>query len=127
MNRVLHKYKHKNKQKHMNITQIIASQFIALVSLTTLAGVLIHDVNIDKAFKTATYKQSAKDVHTTDTSAHMRPGTTPHTHAEHLKVGNDRVDQAKALPRRDRKKVVQQVIRGHHGDGICMPLAGEWV
>ena len=110
----------------MNMFQIVITQLIALLSLLIASGVLIHDTNLDKAFSSAAHQTVAKDM--TDTNANLRPGGQPHTHAEHLNV-KDRGDNAKVVPRRRDKKHIapKRVVRGYHGNGICMPLAGEWV
>ena len=110
----------------MNTFNIIVSQMIAILSLVTASGVLIHDTNIDKAFASAVYKPVNKEMNT-DTNAAMRAGSNPHTHAEHMSVRHQG-DAAKALPReRDRKRLaIKRVAQGYHGNGICMPLAGEW-
>ncbi|OYX42846.1 hypothetical protein B7Y94_02780 [Candidatus Saccharibacteria bacterium 32-49-12] len=111
----------------MNLFQLFIAQLIALLSLVTATGVLIHDTNLDKALTSSVKKAAYGDM--TDTNANMRAGSQPHTHVEHLAV-KDRADAHKALPRkRDRKRaaVTKRVAQGYHGNGVCMPLAGEWV
>ncbi len=112
----------------MNSINIIFTQLIALLSLVTASGVLIHDTNLDKAFASALHKPISKDMNT-DTNANFRAGSQPHTHAEHLSVAKNRGDSAKVLPRdRDRKRTeIKRASRGYHGNNYCMPLAGEWV
>lgn len=112
----------------MNTVNIIFTQLIALLSLVTASGVLIHDTNLDKAFASAFHRPISKDMNT-DTNANLRAGSQPHTHAEHLAVAKSRGDSAKVLPRdRDRKRTeIKRASRGYHGNGYCMPLAGEWI
>lgn len=111
----------------MTLAQQIFSQFVVLVSLFTLSGVLLHDTHLDKAFVSASGKVQPGDTGT-DTSAHMRSGSSLHPHAPHLKVNKDGGDQPSTPARHRERKELQKrrVKRGYHGDNFCMPLAGEW-
>ena len=113
----------------MNITSLVLTQFMTLLSLVTASGVLLHDTNLDKAFSTVIHGSTNSSEMNTETKANLRSGSQPHTHAKHLAVGRDQPDNAKMPPRnRDRKRsVVKRVGQGYHGNGYCMPLAGEWV
>lgn len=112
----------------MNITHILITNFITLISLATASGVILHDTHLDKAFSSATKVYASSDL-SGDASSKARPGSNLHPHAEHLQVVKDRADNTRALPReRDRKRATPKraVHGGFHGNNYCMPLAGEW-
>lgn len=112
----------------MNIPHLLMTQLIALFSLMTASGVLIHDTNIDKAMTSAMYKKVTD--FGSDTNAQVRTSSNPHPHAGHMSVVKDQGDVAKTMPRsRDRKRAAtnKRVAQGYHGNGVCLPLAGEWI
>lgn len=113
----------------MNIIHIIMSHMIAILSLTTVSGVLIHDSHIDKAFASAINHFQADSVVTPQEAAKTRIGSNPHTHAEHMKVTSERNDNPSYMPKnRDRKRqAIKRQALGYHGENFCLPLAGEWV
>jgi len=112
----------------MNIAQLIFSQIITLMSLTTACGILLHDTHLDKAFTTTIKVTSVNDFHPDEAVGRLRAGGNVHPHAEHLRVHKDGDTSQAAIPRRRGKKdiVKKQLKTGFHGDNFCMPLAGEW-
>ena len=112
----------------MNISQQIITPLTVLLSFLTAGGVLLHDTHMDKAFVSVANKPQAGDM-TSDSTATVRSGSNLHPHAEHMSVVKNKTDDGKALPRnRDRKNLVKKrAVRGYHGEGYCMPFAGEWV
>lgn len=108
----------------MNITQTIFAQFIAIVSVLTASGVLLHDTSIDKAVISSYSTQG--DNASADSATVAKVRSNPHPHAEHLSVRKDKADPA-TLPKRDRRRLAhRRQTRGFHGDNICLPLVGEW-
>lgn len=113
----------------INIFQQLANYIVVLLSLSTACGVLLHDTGIDKAVSSVLYKIQSSDPGT-DT-VKIRPGSNLHPHAEHMTVKKD-VRNPDMLPRKRVSKKIEQNTDakrlgcGYHGDGVCMPLAGEW-
>lgn len=118
-----------NKTNKMNITQLFLTQFAALISFATASGVLLHDTNLDKAFATVVNHVQADSSNDTAQQSKIRPGSNPHTHAEHMQVSGERTNNPTNLPKnRDRKRqAIKRQALGYHGENFCMPLAGEWV
>lgn len=114
----------------MNILQIITTQLIALVSLATASGVLLHDTQIDKAV-TASIQTQALGAAEVSIEHHtkVRSGSNSHPHPEYTSVRKDGSDTTAALPKgRDRRKLLQKrQVKGFHGSNFCLPLVGEWV
>lgn len=112
----------------MNVLQIIFSQIITTLSLTTACGVLLHDTHIDKAVTTNMKVAQVNDFHPDEAAGRLRAGGNVHPHAEHLRVSKDGDTSKAALPRRKTKvgRDKKVVKTGYHGDNFCMPLAGEW-
>lgn len=114
----------------MNVLQIITAQLIALVSLATASGVLLHDTQIDKAVIASIQAQA---LGTTEVNigghAKVRSSSNSHPHPEHTSVRKDGSDTTATLPKgRDRRKLLQKrQVKGFHGNNFCLPLVGEWV
>jgi len=88
-----------------------------LLSLSTACGVLLHDTNIDKAFMSA---WATPDIsNNTDEAGKTKLGSTPHTHAHGISLG-DTIRDGQAHPctaprTGDRKHIHQKrVARGNH-------------
>lgn len=110
----------------INLLQQIVSYTVLLFSVTTAFGVLLHDTGVDKAVSSIVLKPMAGADLTTE-AVSARSGSNLHPHAEHMNVKKDGREIAMQPRRRAKKDVaVKRVMRGYHGDGICMPLAGEW-
>lgn len=113
-----------------NIFQQSISSIIALLSLVTAIGVLLHDTGIDKAVSSA-YKVQTSDL--SPDMAKIRSGSNLHPHAEHLTVKKDGHNHEMTPKRRISKKIASQAEArrsygcGFHSDGLCLPLAGEWI
>ncbi len=112
------------KIQKMNFTNLL-SQLIALVSLLTACGVVLHDTSVDKAFSSAFYRTQKSDF-TATTEVSARPAN-PHTHPQHLSVAKNQ-SAPRALPRERNKRFTsdKHPARGYHGENICLPFAGEW-
>lgn len=112
----------------MNIAQQLITPLTVLLSLFTASGVLLHDTHIDKAFVSVANKPQVGDM-SPENVVQVRSGSNLHPHAEHMSVVKNKTDDGKALPRnRDRKNLVKRrAVRGYHGEGFCMPFAGEWI
>lgn len=113
-----------------NILQRIVNSTVVLLSLSTATSVLLHDTSIDKAVSSM-YEVQATDL-TSDSVKirEIRAGSNLHPHAGHLTVKKDARNPDMMPKKRVSKRIAQQSIRrmacGYHGDGVCMPLAGEW-
>ena len=108
----------------MKLTQTIFTQFVALVSIFTATGVLLHDTSIDKA---VIYGYSVQDNKTPiNDGMVVKVRSNPHPHVEHLTMRKDQSDNA-AIPKAIRRRQGhRKLVRGFHGDNLCLPLVGEW-
>ena len=110
--------------KIMNITQTIFTQFIAIVSVLTASGVLLHDTSLDKAVISSYSAQGDKAPADSATVTMVR--SNPHPHVEHLTMRKDQSDNASIPKANRRRQGHRKHVRGFHGDNLCLPLAGEW-
>lgn len=114
-----------NNMKNM-LKQFIG-YMIASISLTTACGVLLHDTGLDKAVTTSIYKSQSGELGSDIVK--MRTGSNLHPHAEQMSLKKDG-RSPNMMPRKRVSKqsvAAQKMALGYHGDGVCMPFAGEWV
>ena len=105
--------------------QVLVHPLSAMISILTMTGVTVHDMNVDKVVSTAVYRPSE----TNDGSQLTRLGNDPHTHSERgslsQAVRDLKASQPRVQPRNDGKKHLLQkhATRGHHPfDNYTLPL-----
>lgn len=95
-----------------------------LASLSTTAGIAIHDTKIDK-FATLALSLPSTTTSYESSNRVVNIGGDLHTHAEHVSVLKMTQDSPRIQPRTDDKKHLLQkrVARGHHPfDNYNLPI-----
>lgn len=101
---------------HMNYISQLTTIITMIFGLTTTVGVFLHDTNVDKAFVSA-WKTLHYAVRT-EADDH-KPGSTPHTHAEHgefSKVLKDGKAHPRSTPRSSDRKHLHHKLASRSGD-----------
>lgn len=106
----------------------LINSFVALISLATATGILLHDTRIDKAASVATLPLAQLSSDTGAKLVHSNPNDL-HTHVERAQLGhafNPLHSTAPSIAPRseDKKHMLQRHVgRGHHAfDNYNLPL-----
>jgi len=108
---------------------IILNPLIAMMSLSTATGVLLHDMHLDKATLTVLSAPAVAANYDTGTKA-VSLGTDPHVHTERgslsQAVGDLKFQHPRIQPRtqEDKKYLLQKHVRkgSHPFDSYHLPL-----
>ncbi|MDO4712973.1 MAG: hypothetical protein Q4B05_03665 [Candidatus Saccharibacteria bacterium] len=107
----------------MNQFTQLLTPLTMLLSLTTACGVFLHDTNVDKALVSAVSSAHADSGPANETAeaARLRPGSTPHTHAEEpslAKVVKEGRHNPRSTPRGNDRRHAHQKRTAHGNSDI---------